>query len=140
VGHRVHGRKKLDSMGQSKKLTASDEWTVIENAHPAIIPEELFNTVQAVNNGELDKYSKQERRSALIKDYRDVLRGKLFCADCGKPMIAKKSAAKPESATASFVYYECSNYYLDHTQCSHHYVILILNKTVYPYCMRYAII
>ena len=122
VGHRVHGRKKLDSMGQSKKLTASDEWTVIENAHPAIIPEELFNTVQAVNNGELDKYSKQERRSAVTKDYREVLRGKLFCADCGKAMIAKKSAAKPGSAAASFVYYECSSYYSDHRRCSHHYV------------------
>lgn len=95
VGHRVHGRKKLDSMGQSKKLTASDEWTVIENAHPAIIPEELFNTVQAVNNGELDKYSKQERRSAVTKDYREVLRGKLFCADCGKAMIAKKVRQNP---------------------------------------------
>ena len=122
IGNRVHGRKKKETCDSVKKRTSKDEWTVIENAHPAIISKELFDKVQAVNNNELQKLAKQEARAEVEADFREMLRGKLFCADCGGAMIAKKSSAKTDSNKSSYIYYECSKYYSNHNHCNVHYV------------------
>jgi len=132
IGNRVHGRKKKETCDSIKKRTSEEEWTIIENAHPAIISKELFDKVQAVNNNELQKLAKQETRVEVESDYREILRGKLFCADCGSAMLAKKSSAKMDSNTSSYIYYECSKYYSDHKSCNVHYVRedLIVSKII----------
>jgi len=132
IGNRVHGRKKKETCDSVKKRTSKDEWTIIENAHPAIISKELFDKVQAVNNNELQKLAKQETRAEAKSDYREILRGKLFCADCGSAMLAKKSSAKADSNTSSYIYYECNKYYSDHNRCNVHYIRedLIASKVV----------
>lgn len=122
VGHRVHGRKQKESYNSTKKVTSSETWTIIKDAHPAIISQELFDRVQEINQEEQEKLSKQEKRAEVVKDYREVFRGKIVCADCGKPMLAKKSSAKEDSNKNSYVYYECSSYYLAHQNCTSHYI------------------
>ncbi len=133
IGNRVHGRKKKETCDSVKKRTSEDEWIIIENAHPTIISKELFDKVQAVNNNELQKLAKQEMRAQVESDYREILRGKLFCADCGSAMLAKKSSAKTDSNTSSYIYYECSKYYSDHSSCNVHYIRedLIVSKIIY---------
>lgn len=133
IGNRVHGKKRKDACDSVKKRTSEEEWTIIENAHPAIISKELFDKVQAVNNNELQKLAKQETRAEVEADYREILRGKLFCADCGSAMLAKKSSAKTDSNASSYIYYECSKYYSNHSSCNVHYIRedLIVSKIIY---------
>ena len=122
IGHRVHGRKQKETYNSPKKVTSSESWTIIKDAHPAIISQELFDKVQEVNRKEQDKLAKQEKRAEVEKDYRQVLRGKIFCADCGKPMIGKKSSAKVDSNKKNYIFYECSSYYSSKENCSTHYI------------------
>ncbi len=123
IGNRVHGKVKTDKVGQSKKRQAQQDWTVIENAHPAIVSETLFHQVQQINQEELAKRAHFEKRAGFEADYRDLFRGKVFCAECGSPMGAAKGCARPNAGTASRIFFDCNNYrYSARTRCSSHYV------------------
>ena len=123
IGNRIHGRVKRDRLGAEKLRRPAKEWQIIENAHEAIIPRSLFDAVQQVNNAELEKRSKFEKKADVSVDYRSILYGKLFCADCGSKMLAIKGCGRPNAKTPSWVSFDCNNYkYSNHTVCSSHYI------------------
>lgn len=115
IGNRVHGKKKKDAPAAAKRRTTRDEWQIIENAHPAIISKELFEQVQAMNEKE-DGQSPCTTVSAPQNTKPNILKGKVFCGDCGKAMKAAKSGG-------GAAYYNCSSYKESGgTQCSNHYI------------------
>ncbi|MBR5022033.1 MAG: recombinase family protein [Oscillospiraceae bacterium] len=120
IGHRVHGRKMKAGIDLPKTRTDRDCWVIIENAHPAIVTEELYNKVQHVNEEENKKLANRNTRAAVENDYRVMLRGKLFCGDCGKAMIATKGLSHENSQSPNFIYYECGNYRANRQCCSHY--------------------
>ena len=120
IGHRVHGRKVKAGIDLPKTRTDRDSWIIIENAHPAIVTEELYNKVQHINEEENNKLANRNTRAAVENDYRIMLRGKLFCGDCGKAMIATKGLAHENSQSPNFIYYECGNYRAIRQCCSHY--------------------
>lgn len=133
IGNRVHGKVKRDKVGQRKKRRAEQDWKVIENAHPAIVSETLFQQVQQVNQEELAKRTHFEERAGFETDYRDLFRGKVFCAECGSSMGSAKGCARPDAKTPSRIFFDCNNYrYSAHTRCSSHYVRqeLLMEKVV----------
>ncbi len=123
IGNRVHGKVKRDKVGQSKKRRAQQDWKIIEHAHPAIVSETLFQQVQQVNREASEKRTRFEERAGFETDYRDLFRGKVFCAECGSPMGAAKGCARPDAQTPSRIFFDCNNYRDSaHTRCSSHYV------------------
>lgn len=123
LGQRIHGRVKRDKVGQNKKRRDANEWTIIENAHPAIIPQELFHLVEKVNQAERSFYSSFEARNDVDNDMRSVFQGKVFCAECGSTMSAAKGCARPDAETSSRVFFDCNSYkYSNHSRCSSHYI------------------
>lgn len=115
IGHRVHGKKAKNSPTSAKRRTSEDEWQIIENAHPAIISKELFDQVQAMS--EKEEAKTQSTSSSVSKDLSsNILKGKVFCGDCGKAM---KSARGGNGAA----YYNCSSYKESGgARCSNHYI------------------
>lgn len=115
IGNRVHGKKAKDSPTAAKRRTSKDEWQIIENAHPAIISKELFDQVQAMNEKEDRKYECTD--TSVPKESKpNILKGKVFCGDCGKAM----KAAKGGDGTAN---YNCSSYKESGgSRCSNHYI------------------
>lgn len=115
IGHRVHGKKAKDSPTSLKRRTSEDEWQIIENAHPAIISKELFEQVQAMSDKEEAK--SENASSSIPKDLNpNLLKGKVFCGDCGKAM----KSARGGSGSA---YYNCSSYKESGgARCSNHYI------------------
>lgn len=115
IGHRVHGKKAKDSPTSARRRTSEDEWQIIENAHPAIISKELFDQVQAMS--EKEEAKPQSTSSSIPKDLNpNILKGKVFCGDCGKAM---KSARGGNGAA----YYNCSSYKESGgARCSNHYI------------------
>ena len=115
IGNRVHGKKKQDAPAAAKRRTTRDEWQIIENAHPAIISKELFEQVQAIN----EKENGQSQCTTVFPPQNtkpNILKGKVFCGDCGKAMKAAKSGG-------GAAYYNCSSYKESGgTQCSNHYI------------------
>ena len=122
IGNRVHGKVKKDSLRLPKHTTDEDEWTIIEDAHPAIISKELFDAVQAINQAEIERLSHYQKRAEVEHDNRKLLNGRLICGDCGKRITSSKNAAKPGSSMESYVYYDCGLYRTSNrTMCSSHF-------------------
>lgn len=115
IGNRVH--KKPET------ANTESEPIIIKNAHPAIVPEELFLTVKEVNECEKAKHASKGQRAPVLPDHREVFREKLFCKECGSPLLPQKAAARKDSPSASYTYYDCSNYKYSHrARCNCHYV------------------
>lgn len=115
IGNRVHGKKKQDAPAAAKRRTTRDEWQIIENAHPAIISKELFEQVQTINEKE-NGQSQCTTVSPPQNTKPNILKGKVFCGDCGKAMKAAKSGS-------GAAYYNCSSYKESGgTRCSNHYI------------------
>lgn len=123
LGHRIHGKVKRDKLGMPKTRRPKDEWQIIENAHPAIISQELYDLVQKVNAEELEKRSGFQERAKPSVDYRNIFQDKIFCADCNSKMVAQKGCARHNAKTGSRLFYDCNGYkYSNHTNCSSHYI------------------
>ena len=72
-----------------------EEWLTFENAHPSIIDQETFDTVQRIRDG--------RRRPTKMGDM-GVLNGRLFCKDCGSKLHIKR---RTTGRQASYTYYLC---------------------------------
>ena len=105
LGERIHNRFGSDRPGGRKTRRNEQDWQVIPNAHPPIMPEELFNAVQ-VPEGE--KSIRQTR--APTEEDRGLFRGRVFCGDCGSELRPVKSCSRPGSDTPSRLYLECGTY------------------------------
>ena len=123
TGCRIHGRVKREKVGMEKKRRPENEWLIIENSHPAIIANDLFESVQQVNAAELAKQQTYIKRNATDDNSRKLFEGMIYCADCGSLMTAGKGCAKVDSKTPSRVFYDCNKYrYSSHLECDSHYI------------------
>lgn len=123
LGQRIHGKLKRDKLGQEKTERPEEEWQIIENAHPPIVSQTLFDRVQRVNREELEKRSSYKARKEAAEDHRDLLRGKVVCGECGHPLLAAKGCARPDAKSGSRIFYDCSAYKSsNHLLCSSHYI------------------
>lgn len=123
LGKRIHGKVKRDKIGMDKTRRKPEEWQVVEQAHPAIISQELYETVQRVNRDELELRSGYEKRADAGVDYRELFNGKVICGDCKSMMVPGKGCARPDAKTPSRIFYDCNGYrYSNHTSCSSHYI------------------
>lgn len=136
LGNRIHGKIKRDRLGEDKTKRDKSEWQIIPNAHPAIISDELFDAVQAVNQAELERRGQFNQRTKPETDCRDLLREKVFCGDCGVRMIAMKRNQRITSDLPPVIFYQCNNYKYSHNKnCSNHYtpsdvIISTLKKVI----------
>ena len=122
IGCRVHGKLSKPNIDLPKQAVAKDGWIIIEDTHPAIIKKEQFYVVQNINEEEQKKLS-PKGQSILVCDYREALKGKLFCADCGALMTAKIAGAGKVRNTPNYIVYDCGSYRnSNHLRCSSHYI------------------
>lgn len=123
IGFRVHGKAMRSKVGLDKKRRPEEEWKIIENAHPALVSEKLFDYVQRVNFEKLEKRKHYVQRNGAEEDYRALFRGLVYCADCRSLMSASKGCARVGANTPSRIFYDCNTYrYSGHTRCTSHYV------------------
>lgn len=125
IGNRVHGRIKRDKLGMDKTRRSTEEWQVIENAHPAIVSNELYERVQKAMNQAVAKQKAYKKQDAPETDYREVFREKVYCGDCGSMMRACKGLgrANENGERKAFLYYDCGKF-LDSGRavCKAHYI------------------
>lgn len=104
LGHMVQGRNRQSlSLHEPEHRTPENEWIVVENTHKAIIESELYDKVQFVMKARKNKYHQENLCDASTIN---LLKGKVYCADCGRAMVFSKST----SAVAMNRYYRCRLY------------------------------
>ncbi len=123
TGKRIHGKFGRERVGLPKRQREKAEWRVIEAAHPAIVPEELFEKAQSVAAERRAKRENFRARPGCGQEDRELFRGKVFCADCGAPMLAAKGCARAGSKGQSHIFFECAAYRRSQgAACACHYL------------------
>lgn len=123
LGERIHGKVKRDKLGAEKLRRPESAWTVVEDAHQALVSEDLFDAAQTVNQQELEARANYKKCAAVGEDYRQLFRGKIYCGECGSTMSGAKGCARENAKTPSRVFFDCNAYrYSNHTRCESHYI------------------
>ncbi|WRS26540.1 recombinase family protein [Oscillospiraceae bacterium MB08-C2-2] len=95
LGHMVQGRQRVKSHKvHTQVLTPSHEWFVVENTHPPLVEEELFEQAR--------RLQERDTRVAPQKNTLYLFSGFLRCGDCGKALTRKTAKG--------YVYYACRTY------------------------------
>ena len=84
-----------------------DEWIVVENAHEAIISEEVFNIAQEILDNNKDKSEFKITRHDMKRDPINKYKGVIFDANTNLLLIRK--GEKSNKKNAKFYYYKFTN-------------------------------
>lgn len=85
LGHTV-GLRSTSLSYKNKKLVRrpEDEQITVENTHPALVSQELWDIVQDVRQ--------HKKRIPKQMEEPNIFSGLTFCADCGKPMVLHRAS------------------------------------------------
>lgn len=99
TGTMVQGKRRKVNY-KVKKIIEVDslDWIRVENTHDAIVPKELFETVQ--------KLMEKDTRVAPTENNVYVLSGLIKCGDCGQNMVRRMTSKKGKK----YYYYYCTTY------------------------------
>jgi site-specific DNA recombinase len=119
IGTAVLNRKTSKSYKDHRKfIKPEEEWIVHENAHPRIIDDETWETVQRIRAG---------RRQVQRKTYeKGALEGTVYCLDCGDRLYAKRTSLKnSDGSFRKYCHFVCRNSrtYSDIPTCSPHSIL-----------------
>lgn len=115
TGRAILNRKTSKSYKDHRKyVKPEEEWIVHENAHPAIIDDETFETVQRIRAG---------RRQVKRTYEKGALDDVMYCMDCGSRLHAKRSSLKnSDGSLRNYCNYVCRNSrsYTQYATCTAH--------------------
>ncbi len=110
LGHTVNFKTTSKNYKSKKRIQNPPEKQLIfKNTHPAIISEELFETVQKIREG---------KRRPTATGKMSLLSGKVFCADCE----SKLHYCTTNGFEAKQDFFTCANYRSNMGSCSAHYI------------------
>ena len=110
LGHTVNFKTASKNYKSKKRVQNPPEKQMIfKHTHPAIVGEELFETVQKIRAG---------KRRPTATGKMSILSGKIFCADCG----AKLHYCTANGFDAKQDFFNCANYRSNTGSCSAHYI------------------
>lgn len=125
LGHTVHGKCRSEIYkGRKKHRCPSEEWLVYENTHPALVPQEDFDAVQAMlAEASAEKQRKKAESASIRASMIDLFDKRCFCGDCGKRMYFRRHKVDkvvPEKWAGT---YNCSTFTTRRYQtCTNHYM------------------
>ena len=99
IGNMVQGRSKKISYKSKKTIRQPrEDWIVIEGTHEPLIEIEVFNKVRLLLNS---------RKTTRLRTYDFLLKGLIFCHECGYPLaVLNRKNAKGEDC----LYFVCRTY------------------------------
>lgn len=122
LGHMVQGRVRESLFaGQKKKTLPKEEWTVVRNTHEAIIDSDLFDRVQKITCEAAEAYKEKQRRFEQVPETENLLKGRIYCGDCGKPLVRYKYMRINKQKEPKFHVwhsFRCSHHAVFPDQCS----------------------
>lgn len=123
LGHMVQGRRICEFYAnRPDRMLPQDEWTVVKNTHEPLVSQEDFDRVQEINRKAKAAYHENLGKYDALGKTENLLKGLVFCADCGRPLVRYKQV----TSKGKYVhyYYLCPNYaaQLEHSGCTYKFV------------------
>ncbi len=113
IGNMVQGRTVKASYKSKKCLRqAKEDWLVVENTHEAIIDKETFHKIQFLLNS---------RKYTRSRTYEYLLKGLIFCHECGYPLAVIN---RKNTQGEDILYFVCRTYqrFSKSGACSGHFI------------------
>lgn len=88
TGDLVQGKTK--NIDHRQVIADRDNYITVQNTHEAIISHELFDEVQEI----LDRVAEEARERNVVPYTPNLLKGKVFCAECGRPLHRQRNMRK----------------------------------------------
>ncbi len=106
TGTLIQGRNQKH-LYEGKKRERLDEkyWTVTENAHEAIISQEIFEKVQEIISSKSNPIRNTREKNACAKDD-TIFRGKVYCSICKRKM----SVHRQINGKKTVFYFSCNRF------------------------------
>ena len=109
IGVTIQGkREKPNYKSKLTRTKKESDWFRVEGTHTPIIEKRDFDLVQ--------RLLQEDVRASAQNTTVQPLSGRLFCADCGAPMIRKTVTSKGKT----YVYYICGSNKVNKEECSRH--------------------
>ncbi len=122
LGHMVQGRKRESLFhGQRQTPVPKEQWIIVENTHEPIIDRQTFEAVQRLNRQKTEEYRTKQDRFSEIENTENILKGLVYCGDCGTNLVRYKNVRENKHTTPKFhVWYNyiCPVHAADLTRCS----------------------
>lgn len=99
IGNMVQGKsKKVNYKSEKCIKMAKKDWIVVPNTHEPLINRETFDHVQLLVNS---------RKTTRIRTYDFLLKGLIFCHECGYPLAVLN---RPNANCDTVLYFVCRTY------------------------------
>ena len=89
TGDMVQG--KHTNIGHKQVVTKPEDWIVVRNTHEPLIDEDTFRAVQRMAEDASSTYQERLGRHDGLGKIPNILRGLIYCADCGRTMTRYKN-------------------------------------------------
>jgi DNA invertase Pin-like site-specific DNA recombinase len=120
LGHMTQGKfKESLCEGKPRRETKREEWVIVENTHEPIVTQELFDRANAVMDKRKMQYDENNGKFVDIGISDNVLKGLVFCADCGKSLMRRKRVGRDGKNVVWF--YDCRTH-SQHKLCSKKFI------------------
>lgn len=110
--------------GLKKRITETDKWIVVPDAHPLIIDPSDFEAVERqMQKDSIHRENAMEWSADIRAGMIDLFAGKIFCADCGKRMYYKRQRICGCKNVTFRGVYDCSTHVRrGHATCFNHFI------------------
>ena len=110
--------------GLKKRITETDKWIVVPDAHPPIVSVSDFEAVERqMQKDSTHRETAMEWSADIRAGMIDLFAGKIFCADCGKRMYYKRQRICGCKNVTFRGVYDCSTHVRrGHATCFNHFI------------------
>ena len=120
LGHMVQGRKRSGfSEGKKPYYVPESEWVIVRDTHEPLVDEETFRAVQKMAVEASSAYKERLGCHDALGTIPNILRGLIFCADCGRPLVRYKCVTN--KGTNLYYVYICQSHSNDLASCPKKY-------------------
>lgn len=107
LGHMVQGKDRSEFYaGKPHRRTDPSEWVIVENTHEAIIAQEDFDQVRELIRQSTERHNQQQGKYDYLGYHSNILKGMVFCADCGRRMMHHRQVVRGERVDYRYL---CTN-------------------------------
>ena len=120
IGNMVQGRKRSAFReGQKQRAVPQSEWIIVKNTHEPLIDEDTFRTTQEMAEKAANEYKSRLGRYDEMGTTPNILKGLVYCADCGLSMERHKTTNRGASL---YYVFTCRTHSRNPKDCPKKYV------------------